>query len=74
MSDITAATIEWKHRRCRVASLGYNFDQESRLIGAAGYTYTYDGNRAKKSNGSTGTLYWYMAPGVVAESDLAGFP
>jgi RHS repeat-associated protein len=26
----------------------------------------------KKSNGSTGTLYWYMSPGIVAESDLSG--
>jgi RHS repeat-associated protein len=52
----------------------YTYDQENRLTGAAGYAYTYDadGNRAIKSNGSTGTLYWYMMPGVVAESDLAG--
>src|SRR5262249_33102753 len=50
------------------------YDQENRITGAAGYTYTYDGdgNRVKKSNGSTGTLYWYLSPGVVAESDLAG--
>jgi RHS repeat-associated protein len=59
------------------ASLGYTFDQENRLTGAAGYTYTYDadGNRVRKSNGNlaaNGTLYWYMTPGVVAESDLAG--
>jgi RHS repeat-associated protein len=59
------------------ASLSYNFDQENRLTGAAGYTYTYDGdgNRVRKSNGNlaaNGTLYWYMTPGVVAESDLAG--
>lgn len=55
----------------------YTYDQENRITGAAGYTYTYDGdgNRVKKANGtaaSSGTLYWYMAPGVVAESDLAG--
>jgi YD repeat-containing protein len=55
----------------------YTYDQENRLTGAAGYTYTYDGdgNRVRKSNGNTagdGTLYWYMTPGVVAESDLAG--
>jgi uncharacterized protein RhaS with RHS repeats len=51
-----------------------SYDQENRITGASGYTYTYDadGNRVKKSNGSTGTLYWYMTPGVVAESDLAG--
>jgi RHS repeat-associated protein len=51
-----------------------NYDPENRLTGAAGYTYTYDadGNRVKKSNSTTGTLYWYMTPGVVAESDLAG--
>jgi RHS repeat-associated protein len=59
------------------ANLAYNFDQENRLTGAAGYTYTYDGdgNRVIKANGTTassGTLYWYMTPGVVAESDLAG--
>jgi RHS repeat-associated protein len=59
------------------ASLSYTFDQENRLTGAAGYTYTYDGdgNRVRKSNGTlagNGTLYWYMTPGVVVESDLAG--
>jgi RHS repeat-associated protein len=59
------------------STLNYNFDQENRLTGASGYTYTYDdeGNRVRKSNGNTassGTLYWYMTPGVVAESDLAG--
>jgi RHS repeat-associated protein len=55
----------------------YTWDQENRLTGAGGYTYTYDGdgNRVIKANGTTassGTLYWYMTPGVVAESDLAG--
>ena len=59
------------------ASLNYAFDQENRLTGADGYTYTYDGdgNRVRKSNGNTagdGTLYWEMTPGVVAETDLAG--
>jgi uncharacterized protein RhaS with RHS repeats len=46
----------------------------NRFTGAAGYAYTYDadGNRAIKSNGSTGTLYWYMTPGIVGESDLSG--
>jgi RHS repeat-associated protein len=55
----------------------YTYDQENRLTGAAGYTYTYDGdgNRVRKSNGTlaaNGTLYWEMSPGVVAETDLAG--
>src|SRR5579859_6561934 len=52
----------------------YSYDQENRLAGAAGYAYTYDddGNRVRKSNGSTGTLYWYMTPGIVGESDLSG--
>jgi RHS repeat-associated protein len=59
------------------AGLGYTFDPENRITGANGYTYTYDGdgNRVRKSNGNlaaNGTLYWYMTPGVVAESDLAG--
>jgi RHS repeat-associated protein len=26
----------------------------------------------RKSNGGTGTLYWYMTPGIVGESDLIG--
>lgn len=49
-------------------------DQENRITGAAGYTYTYDadGNRVEKCNGTTGTIYWYMSPGIVAESDLTG--
>src|SRR5579864_1802253 len=52
----------------------YTYDQENRLTGAAGYAYTYDGdgNRVRKSTGSTGTLYWYMTPGIVGESDLSG--
>jgi RHS repeat-associated protein len=56
------------------SGLYYTYDQENRITGAAGYTYTYDadGNRVKKSNGSAGTLYWYMTPGIVAESDLSG--
>lgn len=55
-------------------NVNYTFDQENPITGAAGYTYTYDadGNRAEKSNGSTGTIYWYMSPGIVAESDLSG--
>jgi RHS repeat-associated protein len=51
-----------------------SYDQENRIQSTAGYTYTYDadGNRVKKTNGTTGTLYWYMSPGIVAESDLSG--
>ena len=52
------------------SGMTYSYDQENRITGAGGYTYTYDsdGNRVKKANGSTGTLYWYMTPGIVAES------
>jgi YD repeat-containing protein len=51
------------------ASLNYTFDQENRITGAGGYTYTYDGdgNRVEKVSGATGPLYWYMTPGIVAE-------
>jgi RHS repeat-associated protein len=54
------------------------YDPENRIATAAktgattNYVYDADGNRVKKSTGSTGTLYWYMTPGIVAESDLAG--
>src|SRR5437016_7843415 len=60
------------------ARLHYAYDQENRIAGVAPFTYTYDadGNRVEKSNGSTtpatGTLYWYMTPGIVGESDLSG--
>ena len=56
------------------ANLDYRYDPENRIMGAGGFTYTYDadGNRVEKANGTTGTLYWYMTPGIVAESDLAG--
>ena len=50
---------------------------ENRLTGAAVFIYTYDGdgNWVRKSNGNlaaNGTLYWYMTPGMVSETDLAG--
>src|SRR5205807_9417144 len=52
----------------------YVYDAENRIAGAAGFTYTYDadGNRLGKSNGTSGILYWYMSPGIVAESNLSG--
>lgn len=54
--------------------VNYSFDQENRITGGGQYTYIYDadGNRVEKSNGSTGTIYWYMSPGIVGESDLSG--
>jgi RHS repeat-associated protein len=57
------------------------YDQENRVSTATSsgvnttYTYDSDGSRVRKSTGNlaaNGTLYWYMAPGVVAETDLAG--
>jgi RHS repeat-associated protein len=57
------------------------YDPENRISTATSNgittTYTYDsnGNRVRKSNGNlaaSGTLYWQMTPGVVAETDLAG--
>jgi RHS repeat-associated protein len=54
----------------------YVYDAENRIGSATGFNYTYDadGNRVEKVNGAygTGTLYWYMTPGIVAESDLSG--
>jgi RHS repeat-associated protein len=55
----------------------YSYDQENRITGAGGYTYVYDadGNRVEKTTGGSspsGMVYWYMAPGIVAESDLSG--
>ena len=56
------------------ANLSYVYDSENRLMGAGVFTYTYDAesNRVEKSNGTTGTIYWYMSMGIVAESDLTG--
>src|SRR4029077_11300343 len=69
--------IETRFRAMTKVSHGPRYNQENRITGANGYTYTYDGdgNHVRKSNGTlaaNGTLYWYMTPGVVAESDLAG--
>jgi RHS repeat-associated protein len=54
----------------------YAYDAENRIGSTTGFNYSYDadGNRVEKVNGAngTGTLYWYMTPGVVAESDLSG--
>ena len=55
-----------------------SYDAENRIASASTasgtFTYTYDadGNRVEKSGGGSGTLYWYMTPGIVAESDLTG--
>ncbi len=48
-------------------SANYAYDAENHLITAGGYTYSYDGdgNRVKKTNGSTGTIYWRDASGEV---------
>lgn len=54
-------------------SAGYTYDAENHLIAAGGYTYTYDGDgrRVKKTNGSTGTLYYADMDGkVLNESSL----
>jgi len=54
------------------------YDAENRISAAtrnsATTTYTYDegGNRVKKTSNGMGTLYWYMTPGIVGESDLSG--
>jgi RHS repeat-associated protein len=54
------------------------YDQENRIATATkngvttNYTYDDDGNRVEKTSGGAGTLYWYMSPGIVAESDLTG--
>src|SRR6185437_11105877 len=54
------------------------YDPENRIArattiqGVFTYSYDGDGNRVEKSGSGTGALYWYMTPGVVAESDLTG--
>jgi hypothetical protein len=54
----------------------YVYDGESQLVSAGGFTYIYDGdgNRVAKTNGSTGTLYWYGEGGILLETDLTGNP
>lgn len=58
----------------------YTYDAENRItrVSTSGssiiWSYTYDagGNRVKKTNGTTGTLYWSALVGVIGETDLAG--
>ncbi len=55
-----------------------SYDAENRIGSATkagvttSYVYDADGNRVEKTDGSTGTLYWYMTPGIIGESDLSG--
>jgi hypothetical protein len=52
-----------------------SYNAESQMVSTSlrySYVYDGDGNRVEKTNGTTGTLYWYGAPGIVAETDLAG--
>jgi RHS repeat-associated protein len=58
-------------------SANYTYDQENRLSSTASTSYTYDGNgeRALKSNTSTGAAvkrYWSMGGNTLAESDSTG--
>jgi len=59
-------------------AVSVTYDPENRVSsvsqGGVTTTYTYDGdgNRVKKTTSSTGMLYWYGLPGVLAESDLTG--
>jgi RHS repeat-associated protein len=59
------------------ASSTYTYDQENRLSSTAGMSYTYDANgeRALKSNTSTGAAvkrYWSMGGNTLAEGDGSG--
>jgi RHS repeat-associated protein len=51
------------------------YDDENRIATIAGYTYSYDadGMRMEKTNGSSGTMYWFGPGGeVLTETDLTG--
>jgi len=55
----------------------YTYDEENRLLSAAGMTYMYDGNgeRVLKANTSTGAAvkrYWSMGGNTLAEDDGSG--
>ena len=52
----------------------YTYDQENRLTGAPAIPthMTATAIACANPSGSTGTLYWYMTPGIVGESDLSG--
>ncbi len=56
---------------------GCTYERENRITSLSGYGYTYDGDghrvlKTTTATPATGTLYWYMTPGIVAESDLSG--
>jgi YD repeat-containing protein len=56
----------------------YTYDAEGRILtvdgGTVAYAYDGDGRRIKKcsANCTSGTLYWFAAGEVLAESDLSG--
>jgi RHS repeat-associated protein len=55
-----------------------SYDAENRIATATksgvstSYVYDADGNRVEKTGGGTSTLYWYMSPGIIGESDSTG--
>jgi RHS repeat-associated protein len=58
-------------------SLHYDAENRADTATRSGVTTTFvydaDGNRVKKTtSGGATTLYWYLTPGIVGESDLSG--
>jgi RHS repeat-associated protein len=74
-NQLTGFTYDVAGNMIQNGSATYTYDGENRLTATAGWTYVYDGDgvRVKKSNGSTGTLYWTGTGSVaISESNLAG--
>jgi len=74
-NQLTGFTYDVAGNMIQNGSVTYTYDGDNRLTATAGWTYVYDGDgvRVKKSNGSTGTLYWTgTGSEAISESNLAG--
>jgi RHS repeat-associated protein len=74
-NQLTGFTYDVAGNMIQNGSATYTYDGDNRLRATAGWTYVYDGEgvRVKKSNGSTGTLYWTgTGSEAISESNRAG--
>ncbi len=74
-NQLTGFSYDGAGNLIKNGSTSYTYDPENHLSTVNGWTYTYnnDGQRVRKSNGTTGTVYWGGSDGnTLAETDLNG--
>ena len=77
-NHLTGFTYDVAGNLLKNGSTSYDYTAENQLVFLTGgwrYDYNNDGERVRKYNGSTGTVYWGGSDGdALAETDLNGNP